>query len=97
MQLIINLFLSLVIVLGGVWALLPGGFGLHNYNASHSQPFVAIATVTYWMLLLIHPYVLYKIWFGYGGVHWWIVTVILMHIIFFTIFGRDVSTSGIRP
>ncbi|NOR71893.1 MAG: hypothetical protein GQ532_19775 [Methylomarinum sp.] len=92
MQLFINIVSTFVLLLGMLWALLPGGFGLNNFNTSHAPPLTYLAMGTWGILILTHLFVLYKIWSGQENVYWWILLPLLMHIIFFTIFGRDVST-----
>ena len=45
----------------------------------------------WWILLLVHPLTIYKIWFTEDG--WlWLAPVVVMQVSFFAIFGRDVGT-----
>jgi len=92
MNVLINIGLTLVLFMSLFWALLPGGFGLHNFNKAHSQPLISVATATWWLLLLAHPLVFYKLWFSDVTVYWWLIIPLVLHALFFAIFGRDVST-----
>jgi len=79
--------------MGLVWAFLPGGFGLNNFKDTHGPMMGSIGTLTWILLLLAHPFALYKIWTGGGGdVYWWLLLPLALHILFFVIFGRAVST-----
>jgi len=92
MHIFLKIVCSFVLFFGIVWAFLPGGFGLNNFNKANLAPLTYIATISWWALLLAHPFVAYKLWFGNGNVYWWLLLPIVLHILFFTIFGQDVST-----
>ena len=83
-----TIFFSLVIGFAGIWAYFPGGFGLRQYKASHGKAMGIIASVTYWLLVIIHPLALYNLWFGRSAFYGWVVAVVLAHVIYFTIFAR---------
>ena len=89
---IANAIATLLLLFGMLIAFLPGGFGVHNFNASHNPPITWIATSSWWILLLSHPFAIYKIYTTDAGSFWWLLLPISLHIIFFSLFGRDVST-----
>ena len=85
--------------LGGslLWAFLPGMFGLANYKRHHSPSENNIASITWAALLLINPVAGYLLWDGIINnkeyVFSWLFLPLPFHIIFFSIFGRNLGTS----
>jgi len=78
--------------MGIAWAFLPGGFGLYNFNKENEGLITHLAGITWWALLLAHPFAAYKLWFGKGSVYWWLLLPLVLHIVFFYIFGQNLST-----
>lgn len=74
------------------WALLPGSFGLLNFKKSHSRPLGLLASAAWWLLLAAHPWALYQVWFSLNSHYWWLGILLLLHIAFFSVFARDLST-----
>jgi len=91
MHILLKVICTFALFAGIVWAFLPGGFGLHNFNAANQPPLTYIASISWWILLLAHPFVAYNLWFGNGNVYWWLLVPILLHVVFFTIFGQNLS------
>ena len=75
----------------GFWAFLPCGFGLLNFREAHPGLIGQVGRLCWWLLLLVHPLALYRIWSG-DDVALWLGLIIAMQVLFFAIFGRDVST-----
>jgi len=74
------------------WTLLPWSFGLQNYVKAHNQCF-SLAARCYWLvLLLVHPLLMYAIWF-YDVTYWYLLLLVAAHILFLYWFGRDLGTS----
>lgn len=94
MQILIKMLSQIALLMGVFWALLPGGFGLLNFKKSHRQPLIFIASATWWLLVTSHLFAFCMIWFTQGGVYWWLIIPLVLHVIFFVCFGRDVSASG---
>ncbi|WEN15617.1 hypothetical protein PY254_02775 [Rhodanobacter sp. AS-Z3] len=73
------------------WAFLPGGVGMANFRKTHHGLIAQLGHLCWWILLLVHPLALYKIGFTHDG--WlWLAPVAVMQVLFFAIFGRNVST-----
>lgn len=95
MHILLKVVITFVLIMGLAWAFLPGGMGLSNFKAIHAQLLNIIGTAFWVMLLLAHPFVLYKIWAGSEAhVYWWLLLPVTMHIVFFAIFGQNVSARG---
>lgn len=82
---------SFVLLFGLVWALLPGGFGMSNYRRDHGRLSGQLALVSWWLLLLVHPFALYVLWAGRSDLEAWLPLPLALHVLFFGIFGRNVS------
>lgn len=93
MKILLNSLSSFVLLIGLVWALLPGGFGLRNFKKKHAQPLAAIASVSWGLLILANPLVCYWVWFAPGGAYGWLAVLLVLHILFLSVFARDLSTS----
>ncbi|VAW78549.1 hypothetical protein MNBD_GAMMA12-3408 [hydrothermal vent metagenome] len=78
------------------WALLPGGFGIKNFKKKRGGILYLIGLLFWLLLLLIHPLIVYLLWSGLLNhkdiVFSWLFLPLLMQIIFFTVFGRNVGT-----
>lgn len=75
-----------------LWTLLPWVFGLQNYVKSHNKLCGLIARC-YWLgLLMIHPLLIYAIWF-YDMTYWYFLLLIAAHMLFLRLFGRDLGTN----
>ena len=92
MYIFLKIICTLILVIAMAWAFLPGGFGLNNFNKANQGLLTHIASISWWALLLAHPFAAYKLWFGTGNVYWWLLLPLVLHILFFTIFGQDVGT-----
>jgi hypothetical protein len=91
MHSLIKIAVSLFLILGIFWTLLPWGFGLHNYVKASGKLLTLIARISWLALLLAHPLFIYLIWFNNIG-YWPLVVLISAHITFYKFFGRDVGT-----
>ncbi|WP_039911849.1 hypothetical protein [Cellvibrio mixtus] len=59
---LIKMMVTLFLVMGAIWTLLPWAVGVNNYVKSHSGYLTAIAR-SYWLLLLVlHPLLIYLLW-----------------------------------
>ena len=80
-----------MLLFSGFWAVLPGAFGIANFRKTHFGLSARLGQLGWWILLLVHPLTIYKIWFTEDG--WlWLAPVVVMQVSFFAIFGRDVGT-----
>ncbi|MCP5335677.1 MAG: hypothetical protein H7A08_08350 [Oceanospirillaceae bacterium] len=91
MYIFLKILCSFALFMGALWAFLPGGFGVNNFSQGHAQPLVFIAYLAWWLLLLAHPFALYKIWSSPQGYALWLLLPLAMHLIFFSTFARNVS------
>lgn len=77
---------------GAALAILAGGLGLSNFNEAHMPPLTYLATITWWVLMLSHPFVMYKLSSSDNfNVLWWLLLPLLLHLVFFNFFGTNVS------
>jgi len=78
------------------WALLPGAFGASNFSKKHGNPIGLIGYLAWITLVIAHFVSLYYLWSGITNdaetVFSWILFPIPIHIVFFAVFGRNVST-----
>jgi hypothetical protein len=86
-----RLVFSFLLVFGGFWAVFPGGFGLLNFRAAHPGLLGQLGRLCWWLLLLVHPLALCRIWSG-DEMAPWFGSIAAMHVLFFAIFGRNVGT-----
>jgi hypothetical protein len=91
MELIIKVAASLILMFGIFWTLLPWGFGVHNYGKSHGKTLAFTARVCWSALLIAHPVLIYFIWFQSLAVLYSLISIILAHIGFFVLFGRNLG------
>jgi hypothetical protein len=68
-------------------------FGLAIFQDAHPGLLGALAHVSWWVLLLLHPVVLWKIWAG-GNIWVFMAVLIAAQVLFFSIFGRNISTAS---
>ena len=78
--------------MGVFWTLLPCSFGVHNYVKSHNQYLGLIARLCWLALLLVHPLLIYLVWFG-NLAYWWLGLLAAAHVLFLLLFGRDLGTN----
>lgn len=92
MQILIPVCYTFILLLGLVWTLFTGGFGLANFTRDHGRILSALAIAAWVLLFLVHPYSIYKVWSEDVELWQWILLPAVMHVIFFGLFGRNVST-----
>lgn len=93
MEILLKLFATVGLVMGTVFALLPGSFGLLNYRREHSDTGRSrLATLTWWLLVLAHPLALYQLWLSDAYPYLWLLVPLPLHLLFFSLFGRNLST-----
>ena len=92
MMIVFKIAGSFVLLLGLAWAALPGGFGMTNYRRDHGRLPGQLALLCWWLLLLAHPFALYVLWVDRSDLDAWLALPLALHVLFFRIFGRDVST-----
>lgn len=83
---------TFVLLFGLAWAVLPGGFGMSNFRRDHGRLPGLAALLCWWLLLLVHPFAIYVLWVDRSGLDPWVLLPLIVHGLFFGIFGRDVST-----
>ena len=91
LQIMIKIIVSLFLLMGAVWTLLPWNFGALNYAKTHNVFLATLAWLSWGLLLLAHLVLIYFVWF-IGITYWWLMLLLLAHILFLVIFGRNVST-----
>lgn len=93
MEILLKLIATLGIGMGTIFALLPGSFGLHNFRSEHGNTWRShLAVFTWWSLMLTHPFALYRLWFGEEYHFQWLLLPVALHLLFFSLFGRNLST-----
>ena len=92
MTLLIKLAVSFLLAMGAFWAFLPGSFGLGNFRKKHAGPVNVLAALVWWLLMLSHALVLGLVWIAAAGAWRWLLLPVALQIVFFSVFGRDVST-----
>lgn len=91
MQIIIKVLASFFLIMSAFWVLLPCVFGLQNYVKSHNKYYGFIARFCWLALLLVHPVLLYAIWF-HDMTYWYLLLLMGGHIFFLRLFGRDLGS-----
>jgi len=93
MEILLKLIATLGVGMGTIFALLPGSFGLHNFRSKHGNTWRShLAVFTWWSLMLAHPFALYRLWFGEEYHFQWLLLPVALHLLFFSLFGRNLST-----
>ncbi|PKL94268.1 MAG: hypothetical protein CVV19_22060 [Gammaproteobacteria bacterium HGW-Gammaproteobacteria-9] len=93
MEILLKLIATLGVGMGTIFALLPGSFGLHNFRSEHGNTWRShLAVFTWWSLMLTHPFALYRLWFGEEYHFQWLLLPVALHLLFFSLFGRNLST-----
>ena len=91
-----GIFATFFIFFSFTWALLPGGLGILNFKKKHGALLYFAGKLLWLLLLLIHPIILYALWNGLLNnkeiVFSWLFIPLVLQILFFTIFARDVGT-----
>lgn len=91
MLIFIRIAASFALIFSLAWAYLPGGFGVNNFRTIHTGALGHLAALCWWLLLLVHPLAIYRIWAG-GRLWLWLGVIVVMQLLFFASFGRNVST-----
>lgn len=91
MLIFIRLAASFALVFSAAWTWLPGGLGVNHFRDAHPGTLGDLAQLCWWVLLLAHPLAIYRIWTG-DSLWLWLGVIIVMPLLFFPIFARDVST-----
>lgn len=94
MQILLSIVCTFILLFGLIFASFAGGFGLGNFINSHGKIFSALAIGAWLSLFSVHLYAIYKVWSVDEKLWLWVVIPAAMHLIFFSIFGRNVSTRG---
>ena len=92
MEILLKLCASLALAMGAIFAFLPGAFGLLNFRNEQRQAWLKrLATLSGCLVLFAHPLALYQLWQADTPYRWLLLPVGL-HLLFFGVFGRNVST-----
>lgn len=93
MEILLKLCASLALGMGAIFAWLPGSFGLLNFRGEHGNSWLSrAAACNWWLLLLAHPAALYLLWQADGYGFYWLLLPAALHLLFFSLFGRNLST-----
>jgi len=96
MTIIFGILGTFALLMQTMWALLPAGFGAANFYEKYGAPIGVIGYLAWATLVIAHPVSLYYLWSGITNdaetVFSWILFPIPIHIVFFVVFGRNVST-----
>jgi len=92
MQITLKIAVSIFLMMGIFWTLLPCGFGLHNFIKSHNEFLGWVARLSWLMLLVAHLLLGYLIWFENTS-YWWLLLLVAAHILFLVLFGRDLGAN----
>ena len=65
--------ITLVLLMGIAWAILPGGFGLSNFKKKHGAFMNALGTFAWILLITLHLITLYILWSGAHALYWWLL------------------------
>ncbi|HTF98383.1 MAG TPA: hypothetical protein VL995_19745 [Cellvibrio sp.] len=93
MDTIIKFGVVLLLLFGIVWTLLPWSFGLNNYTKCHGKFLTLAARGSWVMLFLAHPLLIYLICFKHIEYGYPLLCLVIGHITFGKVFGRDVGTA----
>lgn len=83
---------TLVFMLGLLWAFFPGAFGVLNFNENRAQIIVWLVNIAWGGLMLLHVIAIYRIWFSGDRIYIWLISLLVMHVLFFATIARNVST-----
>ncbi len=92
-QIMIKIAVSLFLIMGIFWTLLPCSFGVGNFIKTHSQFLGWLARISWVMLLGAHLLLMYRLWFGGIG-YAWLLLLIAAHVLFLVFFGRDLGVNS---
>ncbi|EZH76084.1 hypothetical protein AU05_06365 [Ectopseudomonas composti] len=93
MEILLKICATLGVCMGTIFALLPGSFGLLNFRNEHGNSWLShLAASTWWLLVLAHPFALYRLWLGDAYHFQWLLLPVTLHLLFFSLFGRNLST-----
>lgn len=91
METTIKIATSIFLLFGIFWTLLPWSFGVHNFKKSHGK-FLTLTARTSWLaLLLAHPLLIYFFWFEDVEILRPLISIIIAHVGFAVLFGRDLG------
>ena len=93
MELIIKAAVSMILVFGIFWTLLPWGFGVYNYEKSHGKILACTARACWAGLLIAHPVLVYFMWFQNFTALYSLISMVIAHIAFSILFGRNLGTA----
>lgn len=91
MQIFLNIVISFFLILALFWAVVPCAFGLYNFKKLHGSLLGAVGTAAWLLLIASHLLAFYMIWFVDGGIYWWLILPLCLHIFFLKVFGRDLG------
>lgn len=96
MSIIYGILGTFALLMQAMWAMLPGAFGASNFNEKYGFPFGFLGYLAWFTLVIAHPVSIYYLWSGISNdaetIYAWILFPVPFHIIFFVVFGRNVST-----
>lgn len=91
LQILVKIIISLFLLMGVVWILLPWNFAAHNYARTRHIVLAALGWSAWGLLLSMHFGLIYLFWFA-DVTYWWLILLMVAHLFFMVIFGRDLST-----
>ncbi|MDN3648645.1 hypothetical protein QWZ13_06930 [Reinekea marina] len=90
---LLNIILTMVLMWLVAWTLLPWGFGITNFKASHGAILGVIGSASWIGLLLAHIVAIVCVWKPFLSMKWVFLGLLAAHVIFGVLFGRDVGTA----
>ena len=91
-EIAINVLFTLVFMWLIVWTLFAWGFGVTNFKQKHGRV-LGFVGYGFWSLLLVgHIIAIVTLWATSIAIYWLIATLLISHIAFGAVFGRNVST-----
>ncbi|MFQ3230760.1 hypothetical protein [Reinekea sp.] len=91
-EIALNILFTMVFMWLIAWTLFAWGFGVTNFKQKHGR-FLGFIGFSFWYFLLAaHVVAIVVLWVSVVSIYWPIAMLIVSHVSFGLVFGRNVST-----
>ncbi|WP_299588209.1 hypothetical protein [uncultured Microbulbifer sp.] len=87
----VNRLFTLIFGWSLIWVFFAWGLGVANFARAQGKLLGYLGFGCWYLLMLVHFYAVYAVWMDLFPASWWVSFLLLSHLVFGCIFGRNLS------